>query len=110
MRRCFVMWTIGLLLCTLCLSPLSAAELFVGTAKTSITPDEPVALTGQAHARVSREVETPWGTVQVKEKWLGGERLAASPEYEDCARLARASGEPLARIMAVARQIAEQPG
>jgi len=59
MRRCFVLWTIGLLLYTLCLSPLSAAELFVGTAKTSITPDEPVALTGQAHARVSREVETP---------------------------------------------------
>ena len=59
MRRCRVPWTIGLLSCVLCLSPLSAAELFVGTAKTSITPDEPVALTGQAHTRVSREVETP---------------------------------------------------
>ncbi len=59
MRRCFVLWAIGLLLGTLCLSPLSAAELFVGTAKTSITPDEPVALTGQVHARVSREVDTP---------------------------------------------------
>ena len=59
MRRYFVPWTIGLLLGTLCLSPLAAAELFIGTAKISITPDEPVALTGQVHARVSREVETP---------------------------------------------------
>ena len=59
MRRRSVSWTIGLLLSALCLSPLSAEELFVGTAKTSITPDEPVALTGQAHTRVSREVETP---------------------------------------------------
>jgi hypothetical protein len=59
--------------------------------------------------RRMREVDTPWGVVRVKEKWLGGQRLAASPEYEDCARLARASGEPLARVMSVARQIAEEP-
>ena len=58
--------------------------------------------------RRTREVETPWGTVRVKEKWLGEQRLAASPEYEDCARLARESGEPIARIMNVARQVAEQ--
>ena len=59
MRRCPVSWAFGLLLGIPCLSPLSASELFVGTAKTSITPGEPVALTGQAHARISREVETP---------------------------------------------------
>jgi uncharacterized protein (DUF111 family) len=67
-----------------------------------------------------REVTTPWGMVHVKEKWLGeggqspsggpakSERVAVSPEYEDCARLARESGEPLVRIMNVVRQIAEQ--
>lgn len=67
-----------------------------------------------------REVSTPWGVVRVKEKWLGEgthhtfgghgalELIAISPEYEDCARLARESGEPLVRIMSVARQIAEQ--
>ena len=55
-----------------------------------------------------RQVETPWGKVQVKEKWLGEQRLAVSPEYEDCARLARDSGEPLVRIMDVARRVAEQ--
>ena len=59
MQRCFTPWTIAFLFSILCLSPLSAAELFIGTAMTSITPDEPVALTGQAHARVSRKIETP---------------------------------------------------
>jgi hypothetical protein len=58
--------------------------------------------------RRMREVETPWGAVRIKEKWLGDRRLAASPEYEDCARLARESGAPLVSIMNAARQIAEQ--
>ena len=53
-------------------------------------------------------VETPWGPVRVKEKWLGERRLAASPEYEDCARLARESGEPVAHVMDIARQMAER--
>ena len=59
-------------------------------------------------SRRMREVETPWGAVRVKEKWLGTQRLAVSPEYEDCARLARESGEPIMRIMNVAWQAAEQ--
>jgi uncharacterized protein (DUF111 family) len=58
--------------------------------------------------RRMREVETPWGNVRVKEKWLGDQRLGVSPEYEDCARLARESGMPLTRVMNVARQVAEQ--
>jgi len=36
-----------------------AAELFVGTAITDITPTEPVAISGQFQLRVSRKVETP---------------------------------------------------
>jgi uncharacterized protein (DUF111 family) len=58
-----------------------------------------------------REVETPWGVVRVKEKWLSGPppRLAAiSPEYEDCARLARESGEPIVRVMDAARASARR--
>ena len=60
--------------------------------------------------RRMREVETPWGTVRVKEKWLGVQTpylAAVSPEYEDCARLARVSGEPIVRIMNAARGLAE---
>ena len=48
--------------------------------------------------RKLRQVETPWGMVQVKEKWLAGERMAVSPEYEDCARIARENSLPLARV------------
>jgi uncharacterized protein (DUF111 family) len=54
-----------------------------------------------------REASTPWGIVRVKEKWLGGQCLAASPEYEDCARLARASRVSLVDVMNAARQSAE---
>jgi hypothetical protein len=38
---------------------LQAAELLVGAASTSITPDEPVALSGQFHTRVAKSVESP---------------------------------------------------
>lgn len=52
-----------------------------------------------------REVETPWGAVRVKEKWLDGECIAVSPEYEDCARIAREHAIPLRRVFdAVSRQ------
>ncbi|MFH5802699.1 hypothetical protein [Alienimonas sp. DA493] len=38
---------------------LDAAELLVGAARTTITPDEPVALSGQFHTRVAKTVESP---------------------------------------------------
>lgn len=45
-----------------------------------------------------RRVETPWGEVRLKEKILDGEVIARSPEYEDCARLARETGVPLPEV------------
>ena len=39
--------------------PLSAAELLVGAAEVSITPDKPVPLAGQMHTRISKGVEAP---------------------------------------------------
>ena len=48
---------------TLCLAlsvqPAQAAQLMVGTATTSITPDKPVALSGQFHTRIARKVDNP---------------------------------------------------
>jgi hypothetical protein len=38
---------------------LRAAELLVGAASSSITPEEPVALSGQFHTRVAKTVESP---------------------------------------------------
>jgi uncharacterized protein (TIGR00299 family) protein len=52
--------------------------------------------------REVRQVETPWGTVRVKIKLLDGRPAAASPEYDDCARLATTAGVPLAGVMAAA--------
>jgi uncharacterized protein (TIGR00299 family) protein len=54
-------------------------------------------------SRETRQVETPWGPVRVKLKLLDGELISASPEYEDCAALARGAGVPLADVMAAAR-------
>jgi hypothetical protein len=57
--------------------------------------------------RQVREVETRWGTVRVKDKWLGGERVASSPEYEDCARIAREEGISLREVIEAAREAAD---
>jgi uncharacterized protein (TIGR00299 family) protein len=40
------------------------------------------------------DVGTPWGTVRVKVGTLDGRELAASPEFEDCRKLAREHGVP----------------
>ncbi len=61
--RHFAIFRTGLVcLATFCFAlatPVDAAELTIGTAHTSITPDKPVALSGQFHTRVAKEVESP---------------------------------------------------
>ena len=58
--------------------------------------------------REMRQVETPWGSVRVKIKAVDGQAVAASPEYDDCARLAAEAGIPLHQVMAAAQQAAGQ--
>lgn len=53
--------------------------------------------------RQVRQVDTPWGPVRVKLKILAGTVVAASPEYDDCARLASQAGVPLREVMAAAQ-------
>jgi uncharacterized protein (TIGR00299 family) protein len=57
------------------------------------------------------EVETPWGKVKIKiARWPSGEVTNASPEYEDCRRLAEQHGVPLKQVMQEAMRIyAEVP-
>jgi uncharacterized protein (DUF111 family) len=55
--------------------------------------------------RASRVVATPWGEVRVKIKLLG-EREIGAPEYEDCARVARAANVPLRAVYDAARAAA----
>jgi uncharacterized protein (DUF111 family) len=49
-----------------------------------------------------RTAMTPWGEVRLKDKILGGRVVASSPEYEDCARLAREAEVPLADVLRAA--------
>jgi uncharacterized protein (DUF111 family) len=51
-------------------------------------------------ARRQETVESPLGPVAVKLKLLAGQIVAASPEYDECRRLALALHLPLADIMA----------
>ena len=52
-------------------------------------------------------VETEYGPMRVKRKWLGGEVVSAAPEYEDVAAAARASQTGL---LEVARNIDQSAG
>ncbi len=51
-------------------------------------------------------VATPWGEINVKLKNWRGQIVAAVPEYDDCAALARSTSLPIATIHASAVQLA----
>jgi uncharacterized protein (TIGR00299 family) protein len=48
-------------------------------------------------------VSTPWGPVQGKRGWREGGPAVFTPEYEDCARVARQHGVPLREVYDAAR-------
>jgi len=52
--------------------------------------------------RESVPVETPWGSVRVKLGRRGDRLYNASPEFEDCRRLAAESGTPLKEVWSAA--------
>jgi uncharacterized protein (DUF111 family) len=54
-------------------------------------------------------VDTPWGPVKGKLGWRDGQPAVFTPEYEDCARVARAHGVALQEVYQHARQ-AHQTG
>jgi len=47
------------------------------------------------------EVRTPWGVARAKVKEMGGKAIDVAPEYEDCKRIARESGEDLRKVFRV---------
>jgi pyridinium-3,5-bisthiocarboxylic acid mononucleotide nickel chelatase len=47
-------------------------------------------------------VETPFGEVRMKISRMNGSVLNATPEYEDCQRLAAEKGVPLKQVIAAA--------
>ena len=60
--------------------------------------------------RHSVTVETPLGAARIKLGRLGDDVVHATPEYEDCARLARASGLTLQQVMALVEDSFRQSG
>lgn len=55
--------------------------------------------------RESVEVPTPWGNVRAKRGWNEAGHRLVTPEYEDCARVARENGVPLREVY---RRVSEQ--
>ena len=49
-------------------------------------------------------VETPWGPVRCKRGWRHGGPGIVTPEYDDCARVARERGVPLREVYAAVRR------
>jgi uncharacterized protein (TIGR00299 family) protein len=49
-------------------------------------------------------VETPWGPVKAKRGWRSDGFEVVTPEYEDCARVARERGVPLREVYAAVRR------
>jgi uncharacterized protein (TIGR00299 family) protein len=59
--------------------------------------------------REAATVQTPWGPVKGKRGWREGGPSVFTPEYDDCARVARERGVPLREVYtAVARAFDEQ--
>lgn len=52
------------------------------------------------------KVETPFGEVRVKVKWLHGKPVSAAPEYDDCVQLAQRHNRPLRDVLSAAAQAA----
>jgi uncharacterized protein (TIGR00299 family) protein len=57
--------------------------------------------------RVFERIETPIGPLSVKIKRLGAQVVSATPEYEDCQRLALERGLTLEEVYEVARHVIE---
>ncbi len=55
--------------------------------------------------REGHSLETKWGLVQGKLGWREGQSAIFTPEYEDCARVARESGIPLQAVYAEVRKV-----
>lgn len=57
--------------------------------------------------RETDSVQTPWGAVRRKLKFLDDRLVGAKPEYEDCARLAREHGVSIHAVRLAASNVRE---
>jgi uncharacterized protein (DUF111 family) len=54
-----------------------------------------------------KEVQTAWGSVRIKLGLHSGRCITATPEYEDCRKLAASAGVPVRDVLQSAQQAAE---
>ena len=54
--------------------------------------------------REAISVQTPWGPVQAKRGWRSNGFEVVTPEYEDCARIAREQGVPLRDVYSAVKR------
>ena len=58
--------------------------------------------------RENVEIETSLGTINVKVKRLEGQNVSASPEYEDCRKIALGREIPLQEVYRIVQREAEE--
>jgi uncharacterized protein (TIGR00299 family) protein len=58
-------------------------------------------------SRHSRTIDTPWGKVRIKVASGVGGKEEASPEYEDCRKIARQKGVPLRQVYREVQKVIE---
>ena len=63
---------------------IHAADLLVGGATTTITPDRPVALSGQMRTRISKEVESPCTATALAIEGKQGEKIVDQAIFVSC--------------------------
>ena len=93
------------------LSVLAPPERAVDLGRLLLRETTTLGVRWQAVARIKAEreqiaVETAWGAVTAKVKRLRGQPVSVSPEYEECAALARRAGVPLAQVYAAVQAAA----
>src|SRR5262249_10619628 len=66
----------------------------------------PITHRHEAH-REFQQVQTPWGPVHAKLKYLNNELIGATPEYEDCPALAEKHNLPVKQVHDAAQAAAQ---
>jgi uncharacterized protein (DUF111 family) len=98
----------GTLLRALCRPGDTDALISVLFTETSTLGVRQQLVTRQCLARTIHTVETPYGPVRVKVARWGKTQTKAAPEYDDCRKLAEASGTPLREVYQAAKRAAEE--
>ena len=96
----------GTLLSVLCRPDVADKLITILLKETSTLGVRQYRITRHALKRSVKTVETPFGPVRVKLAYQGGGWSKAAPEYEDCRKLAEASGVPLRDVYRAAEQSA----